>query len=134
MIRPWKIWNRLLVVGSASPGRLERSDPKVATWIFPSAYHIKVAVRDSTSFWLSSGNWNTSNQPDIDPLKDPVAAAPIARKSDRDWHVIVDHKGLAELYEKYLLNDLKVALENQSAPTEMSAMMSALAELAGSRP
>jgi phosphatidylserine/phosphatidylglycerophosphate/cardiolipin synthase-like enzyme len=102
----------------------------VATWIFPSAYHIKVAVRDSTSFWLSSGNWNTSNQPDIDPLKDPVAAAPIARKSDRDWHVIVDHKGLAELYEKYLLNDLKVALENQSAPTEMSAMMSALAELA----
>jgi hypothetical protein len=109
---------------------LERSDPKVATWIFPSAYHIKVAVRDSTSFWLSSGNWNTSNQPDIDPLKDPVAAAPIARKSDRDWHVIVDHKGLAELYEKYLLNDLKVALENQSAPTEMSAMMSALAELA----
>jgi hypothetical protein len=48
--------------------------------------------------------------------------------------VIVDDKGLAELYEKYLLNDLKVALENQSAPTEMSAMMSALAELAGSRP
>jgi PLD-like domain len=109
---------------------LERSDPKVATWIYPSAYHIKVAVRDSTSFWLSSGNWNTTNQPDIDPLKDPVAAAPIARKSDRDWHVIVDHKGLAVLYEKYLLNDLKVAQANQGAPTEMAAMMSALAELA----
>ena len=47
---------------------LERADPKVATWIYPSAYHIKVAVRDSEAFWLSSGNWNSTNQPDIDPL------------------------------------------------------------------
>jgi PLD-like domain len=109
---------------------LERSDPKVMTWIFPSAYHIKVAVRDSGSFWLSSGNWNTSNQPDIDPIKNPTVAAPIVRKSDRDWHVIIDHKDLAELYEKYLLNDLKVASENQVGPSEMAAVMSTLAQLA----
>jgi hypothetical protein len=109
---------------------LERGDPKVMTWIFPSAYHIKVAVRDSGSFWLSSGNWNTSNQPDIDPIKDPTAAAPIARKSDRDWHVIIDQKDLAELYEKYLLNDLKVASENQVGPSEIAAVMSTLAQLA----
>jgi hypothetical protein len=109
---------------------LERNDPKVATWIFPSAYHIKVAVRDSEAFWLSSGNWNSTNQPDIDPLTDPAVAAPIARKSDRDWHVIVEHEGLAKLYEKYLLNDLKVAAANQAAPTEMAALTSLLAELA----
>jgi PLD-like domain len=109
---------------------LEGNDPKVATWIFPSAYHIKVAVRDSESFWLSSGNWNTTNQPDIDPLTDPAAAAPIAGKSDRDWHVIVEHKGLSQLYEKYLLNDLKVAASNQSTPTQMAAVMSTLAQLA----
>jgi PLD-like domain len=109
---------------------LERNDPKVATWIYPTAYHIKVAVRDGTAFWLSSGNWNTSNQPDIDPLTDPVAAAPIVKNSDRDWHVIVEHDGLAALYEKYLLNDLKVAADNQAAPTEMAALMSTLAQLA----
>jgi hypothetical protein len=109
---------------------LERNDPKVATWIYPSAYHIKVAVRDGTAFWLSSGNWNTSNQPDIDPLTDPVAAAPIVKNSDRDWHIIVEHDGLAALYEQYLLNDLKVAADNQTAPTEMAAVMSSLAQLA----
>jgi hypothetical protein len=115
---------------------LERSDPKVATWIFPSAYHIKVAVRDSAAFWLSSGNWNSTNQPDIDPLTDPTAAAPIVTQSDRDWHVIVDHEGLAKLYEKYLLNDLKVASQNQTSAANMSALAlavqndSALAQLA----
>ena len=35
---------------------------------FASAYHIKVAVRDHAAFWLSSGNWQSSNQPAIDPL------------------------------------------------------------------
>jgi hypothetical protein len=109
---------------------LERSDPKVSTWIFPSAYHIKVAVRDNTSFWLSSGNWNSTNQPDIDPLTDPAGAASIVQKSDRDWHVIVDHQGLADVYEKYLLNDLDVASQNQGVAAEMAAAMSALAELA----
>jgi len=109
---------------------LERSDPKVGTWLFPSAYHIKVAVRDSAAFWLSSGNWNSTNQPDIDPLTDPAAAAPIVRNSDRDWHVIVEHEGLAKLYEKYLLNDLSVASQNQAGATDMAAPMSALAQLA----
>jgi hypothetical protein len=33
---------------------------------FASAYHIKVAVRDDRAFWLSSGTWQSSNQPDID--------------------------------------------------------------------
>ena len=31
--------------------------------LFASAYHIKVAVRDGNTFWLSSGNWQSSNQP-----------------------------------------------------------------------
>ena len=102
----------------------------MATWIFPSAYHIKVAVRDSAAFWLSSGNWNTTNQPDIDPLTDPAGAAPVVTKSDRDWHVIVEHEGLSKLYEKYLLNDLKVAAANQTGLTQMAEVASTLAELA----
>jgi len=53
---------------------LERADPMAAAWIYPNAYHIKVAVRDGEAFWLSSGNYNNSNQPDIDPVNDPAGA------------------------------------------------------------
>ena len=94
---------------------LEGHDPKVDAAIFPSAYHIKVAVRDSRAFWLSSGNWNNSNQPEIDPIADPVGARPQLLKSDRDWHVIVEHEGLAALFEAYLLNDLEQASAHQAA-------------------
>jgi hypothetical protein len=86
---------------------------RVTHWIFPFAYHIKVAVVDSQAFWLSSGNWNNSNQPDIDPLTNPASATSQLKSSDRDWHVIVRHKGLAQLLEKYLLHDLQVASANQ---------------------
>lgn len=115
---------------------LERSDPKVQTWIFPSAYHIKVAVRDSSAFWLSSGNWNSTNQPDIDPFTDPAGAVPVVKKSDRDWHVIVQNKALAGIYEAYLLNDLKFAAQNQAGSANMAALAlavennAALAQLA----
>ena len=93
---------------------LERSDPKATAWIFPSAYHIKVAVRDSTSVWLSSGNWNNSNQPDIDPVHVPGDAT-AARSGDRDWHVVVHDPGLAATFEAYLLNDLAVAQQHNAA-------------------
>ena len=53
---------------------------KVEQGIFPTAYHIKVAVRDGTAFWLSSGNWQSSNQPDIDPLG-PTGACRTCRRS-----------------------------------------------------
>ncbi len=35
---------------------LVKSSPKAPEWIYPTAYHIKVAIKDSSSFWLSSGN------------------------------------------------------------------------------
>ena len=89
---------------------LVRQNKDIARWIFPTAYHIKVAVRDGKSVWLSSGNWNNSNQPDIDPISNPQADdQQIARKSDRDWHVIVDNPDLAQTYEAYLKHDFDVA-------------------------
>jgi phosphatidylserine/phosphatidylglycerophosphate/cardiolipin synthase-like enzyme len=109
---------------------LERADPKAAQWIYPNAYHIKVAVRDGSVFWLSSGNWNNSNQPEIDPVNDPAGASSIAKSSDRDWHVIVQHQGLASLYEKYLQNDLKVASANQAGAAGFAASLDAFAALA----
>ena len=77
-------------------------------WIYPSAYHIKVAVRDGQSTWLSSGNWNNSNEDTIDPATN-AADATKARDRDRDWHVIIDHPGLAAIFEAYLTHDLDVA-------------------------
>jgi len=98
-----------------------RSSPEVHEWMFPSAYHIKAAVRDSTELWLSSGNWNNSNQPEPAPFNDPDAARAAAtfQKSDRDWHLLIDHPGLAQIYEAYLLNDRQTALEAQGAEAVM---------------
>ena len=106
---------------------LDRMDPLATAWVFPTAYHIKVAVRDSTALWLSSGNWNNSNQPDIDPVTVPTDAA-AARQGDRDWHVVIEHPGLAATFEAYLEHDLTVAAAHNvppaaSAPTPAAAGM-----------
>jgi hypothetical protein len=93
---------------------LERSDPLATAWIFPSAYHIKVAVRDHAAVWLSSGNWNNSNQPDIDPVTTPGDAAE-ARTRDRDWHVVIESAELAAVFEAYLLHDLSIAREHNAS-------------------
>jgi hypothetical protein len=114
---------------------LTDKDPLVNHWIYPSAYHIKVAVRDSTAFWLSSGNWNNSNQPDADPIKNPVAAGPIIKDSDRDWHVIVEHTGLATTLEAFLRHDYEVAVQwqgasGQAAKISLKSAANAAAKLA----
>jgi hypothetical protein len=109
---------------------LEAHDPKIDAWIYPSAYHIKVAVRDGTAFWLSSGNWNNSNQPDIDPVTDLAGAGATLKSSDRDWHAIVEHAALAGLFEKYLQNDLSVALQHQAGSSPSAAALDALGSLA----
>ena len=89
---------------------LVRSSPEADTWIFPSAYHIKVMVRDSEAVWLSSGNLNNSNQPEMDPFGDPKPTdQATAKTSDRDWHVIVNSPDLARTLEAYLDSDFQVA-------------------------
>ena len=97
---------------------LVRSSPEADTWMFPTAYHIKVMVRDSHTLWLSSGNLNNSNQPDIDPIGNPKATdQATAKKSDRDWHVIVESPDLAKIFEAYLDADLAQAiLHSATAP------------------
>lgn len=72
---------------------------------FPNAYHEKVAVRDSSAFWLSSGNWSTRSQPEIDPIGKPATAKGMYSKANREWHVIVEDGPLAKLFEKYIKHD-----------------------------
>jgi phosphatidylserine/phosphatidylglycerophosphate/cardiolipin synthase-like enzyme len=96
---------------------LTRFDPDVTAWIYPTSYHIKVAVRDSATTWLSSGNWNNSNQPDIQPVVgNPDADA--ARHCDRDWHVIIENQSIAETFEAYIRNDLAVAAAHGDPPED----------------
>ena len=102
---------------------LVRSNQFASAWMFPFAYHIKVIVRDSTSFWLSSGNLNNSNQPNL--------ASPPSHE-DRDWHVIIEEPQLAGIFEAFLNQDFASAEANQAAaPSEIAGAVSdANAELA----
>jgi PLD-like domain len=77
---------------------------------FPSAYHEKVAVRDGSAFWLSSGNWSTSSQPNIDPIGDPETASGMYSKGNREWHFVVEDEALAELFSRYIEHDRAQAL------------------------
>jgi V8-like Glu-specific endopeptidase len=77
--------------------------------LFPSAYHIKVASRDGEEFWLSSGNWKDSNQPNIDPAgEDSTLIGPL-RDRNRDWHVIIRNDKLAKMFQKYIEFDFDEA-------------------------
>ena len=85
--------------------------------MFPTAwYHIKVMVRDSNTLWLSSGNLNNSNQPNMDPIGNPQPSdQATAKQSDRDWHVIVESPDLAKIFEAYLDADLVQATLHAAA-------------------
>jgi len=102
----------------ASAWALVRSSPEADTWIYPTAYHIKVMVRDSDTVWLSSGNLNNSNQPKIDPFGDPQPGdQTTAKQSDRDWHVVIQSPELAKTFEAYLDNDFQQATLHASSGT-----------------
>ncbi|MEX2233630.1 MAG: phospholipase D-like domain-containing protein [Cyclobacteriaceae bacterium] len=73
--------------------------------IFNNSYHTKVAVRDSSAVWISSGNWSPNSQPEVDPDADQF----LYRKGNREWHVIVESKNLATMYEKFIRYDMDSA-------------------------
>ena len=77
--------------------------------IFDSSYHIKLAIRDGRAFWLSSGSWQSSNQPPIDPLNGPDTRPAAINRYNREWHVVLEHPGLAERFEAHLRRDLEDA-------------------------
>jgi len=89
---------------------------------FASAYHEKVAVRDSKSFWLSSGNWSLRSQPNIDPIGTPAQAKGMYSKANREWHIIVEDEKLAQMYEKYIEVDLKASQAAAAAGDPRAAL------------
>ncbi len=79
---------------------------------FPSAYHEKVLVRDGSSFWLSSGNWTRSSQPEIDPVNNPSDAPGMYGKGNREWHLVVENDELAALFRQYIEHDREMAKQD----------------------
>jgi hypothetical protein len=87
---------------------------------FASAYHIKVGVRDRSVFWLSSGNWQSSNQPDTDFLAPDADRKAIAR-FNREWHVVVEDKELSEVFKTYLDGDFTTAAAREETAAAVEA-------------
>ncbi len=87
----------------------------VTAGFFPSAYHIKVSVRDGKETWLSSGNWKRSSQPPEDPFHPPPNFDPVEfeKNQNREWHVVIENETLAGQFERYILHDLEQALPLQ---------------------
>jgi hypothetical protein len=80
--------------------------------LWASAYHIKVAVRDGKTFWLSSGNWQSSNQPFVYPFKkNAQLPTGFQRLYNRDYHAIIENEALAVAYETYINRDYEQTAE-----------------------
>ena len=77
-------------------------------------------MRDGNAFWLSSGNLQSSNQPNAAPLKEHPQVRTWLDKYNRDWHAVVEHAPLAKIYETYLLNDFNNNLDGD--PEEILAL------------
>jgi hypothetical protein len=108
--------SELLGGGFVHAWALTADDPQTTAWIYPASYHIKVAVRDRSAFWLSSGNWNNFSLPDFNPARGQQSAQK-ARGRARDWHVVIENRKLARVFESFILNDLNVArAHNVKAP------------------
>ena len=95
-------------------------------------YHIKVLVRDGKAFWLSSGNWKPSGQPTDDPSNDPAVLRRLLRESNREWHVIIEHAGLAATYQKAILHDFEN--NRNTRPEEMVEVLPELWYLPSAQP
>ncbi len=76
-----------------------------------NAYHVKVAVKDKKSFWLSSGNWQSSNQPDKDFEVDPK----MTKDYNREWNVVVTNEKLAKIFHAFIDWDFEKSGEKPEA-------------------
>lgn len=106
---------------------LTPSDPDGGTPIFQTSYHIKVSARDigrtNVGVWISSGNWNNSNQPVFDWTNPDKT---LARKSDRDWHVVFFSQELAAWFASFIEHDFDVAQAENANAARAHAIVEAL--------
>ncbi len=90
--------------------------------LWASAYHIKVAVRDGGTVWVSSGNWQSSNQPDVHPFESGAKLPTgFQRNYNRDYHAIINNKRIASVFEQYIKRDHDLAAAQAGAPSAFAA-------------
>jgi V8-like Glu-specific endopeptidase len=89
--------------------------PIGAAGLVAKSYHIKVTVRDRETIWLSSGNWKRSSQP-------VIAEADLNRPQvtsgagNREWHVVLTNRKIAERYRNHILADFEASQELGGTP------------------
>ena len=78
--------------------------------LWASAYHAKVAVRDGETFWLSSGNWQSSNQPPFHPFAEDADCLPLdyQQQYNREYHAIITNERLATVFESCIDRDAEL--------------------------
>lgn len=90
--------------------------PEGRTGLISDSYHIKVTVRHDDTFWLSSGNWKAgSSQPPITPQERAEAEAHDL-PGNREWHVVIHNKTLADRFRSHILQDYKHSTELGGGP------------------
>jgi hypothetical protein len=88
--------------------RFERVVAPVGTsGLISDSYHIKVTVRADDAFWLSSGNWkmDSSQPPVTQEQRDNASEEDLP--GNREWHVVVRNKTLAERFRSHILQDFE---------------------------
>lgn len=88
------------------PKRFQRIvAPEGRNGLISDSYHIKVTVRDDDAFWLSSGNWKPgSSQPMItQEQRDHAAGTDLP--GNREWHIVIQNKTLAERFRNHIEQD-----------------------------
>ena len=83
-----------------------------------NSYHIKVTVRDDDTFWLSSGNWKMSSSQPVITDEDRERSADTDLKGNREWHIVVRNKTLADRFRAHILQDFarSMFLREQAQP------------------
>jgi hypothetical protein len=104
--------------------------------LFPTAYHIKVAVWSrlasdgapvDSKFWLSSGNMQSSNQAPIEHSVSEIGdvTQDEVEGYNREWHAVVTHAGLAATFRNHLEQDY----EDNRAAAEQEAPVPVMPEV-----
>ncbi|MEY9419445.1 hypothetical protein ABIF69_005887 [Bradyrhizobium japonicum] len=81
--------------------------PEGVRGLISDSYHIKVTVREDDTFWLSSGNWKMDSSQPIVTEEQRQNASDVDLPGNREWHVIIRNRTLAERFRNHIEQDFK---------------------------
>jgi V8-like Glu-specific endopeptidase len=79
--------------------------PEGTAGLISDSYHIKVTVREDDQLWLSSGNWKMGSSQPIVTQEQRDNAADTDLPGNREWHVIIRNKTLADRFRNHIRQD-----------------------------